>query len=888
MSLATGSRLGPYEILSPLGAGGMGEVYRARDAKLGRDVAIKVLPERLAADPESLSRFEREARAVAALSHPNILAIHDFGTDGGVTYAVMELLEGQTLRAALSGGALPVRKATDIAREIARGLAAAHERGIVHRDLKPENIFVTRDGRVKILDFGLAKSVSVGAAPAETRSPTVSSYTEPGTVLGTVSYMSPEQVRGEPLDSRSDIFSFGAVLYEMLSGKRAFEKGTVAETMTAILREEPPEIAGSARAIPPGLERVLRHCLEKSPESRFQSSSDAAFALESLTAFSGSAEAPRSNGRAVQRRSRMAEPLVFAAAGALIAASIAVPVAMQRQRSRLPAPLPTVRFTIAPPRDASFEGMLALSPDGKRLAFVAGRAFGQSALYVRPLDSLEARALEGTDDATFPFWSPDGRFLAFFAAGKLKKIDPSGGLPQVLCDAPSARGGAWSTTGTILFSINAGGEMDRVPELGGKPVALEQLVPRGSEWFRWPAFLPDGRHFLYFRLSLDPNVRGIYVGSLGSAETIRVAFGDAGAVYAPPGVLFYRVGDRLMMQPFDADRLRVGGEATPLVENVWWDTLSTLATAFSVSRNGVMAYQTGGLASTRLLWLDRSGHELGAAGPAGAYIEPALSPDGKWIAVTRGEPDSGRISVWTIDAERGSLARVSPADQFAAAAPIWSPDGRSIAYALYPSGGAYAKDARGEGSPKLLFRMSTFGSLDDWSRDGRFIFYDLIDFRTFRTDLAAQDLSSGQARRISDVTWAESGARLSPDGRWLAFSSNESGTYELVVRSFPGGGERRQVSAGGGTQPVWRGDGKELFYISPDGEVMAADVRADPALEIGKPRVLFATHILPLVEARNNYDVTADGQRFLVNSRRPEDASLPITVLSPWASGAHP
>lgn len=481
--------------------------------------------------------------------------------------------------------------------------------------------------------------------------------------------------------------------------------------------------------------------------------------------------------------------------------------------------------------------------------------------------------------------SPPRRKSASVSSGKLKKIEASGGTPQTLCDAPGPRGGSWGAAGTILFSAYVGGEIDRVPETGGQPVKLAHLVARGVEFFRWPFFLPDGRHFLYFDFTGDERVRGIHVGSIDSPETSRLVAADAGAAYAPPGYLLFRVGDRLMKQLFDADRLRVMGEASPVVDDVWWDSLSTLATAVSVSGNGVLAYQTGGLSRSRLLWLDRAGREVGVAGPPGAYIEPALSPDGKWVAVTRGEPDSGRVNVWMIDLERGSL---SPASSSHSAVPIWSPDGKRIAYATFPSGGVYVQEAHGGGGSKLLFPTKSFTPLSDWSRDGRFVFYDDVDWRTFHPNLEVRELQPGLSKRVSEATWDETTARLSPDGRWLAYGSNESGSNEIIVRSFPASGDRRQVSVGGGTQPAWRGDGRELFYISPDGRVMAVDIRTEPRFEAGTPRALFQTRILPLVEARNNYDVTADGQRFLVNSRRPEDASLPVTVVVPWVSGGRP
>ncbi len=883
MGLALGSQLGPYEILAPIGAGGMGEVWRARDTRLGRDVAIKVLPASFSADADRLARFEREARAVAALSHPNILSIHDFGTHDGVTYAAMELLEGETLGQVLAAGPISARRATDFALQIARGLAAAHEKGIVHRDLKPENLFVTADGRVKILDFGLARPAGDDRASTSESSPTVSALTEPGTVLGTVGYMSPEQVRGLPLDARSDIFSFGAVLYEMLSGRRAFQRETAAETMTEILRGDPSELSETGRPVSSALGRIVRHCLEKRPESRFQSAPDLAFALESVSDRSGPADPVAAAAAPGGRARRRIRPLVGILAAALAAAALAALWAV-RERAAPEGP-PTLRFTIAPPANTSFAGMVALSPDGSRLVFAASKADGRTSLWIRPLDAIEPRALDGTDGASFPFWSPDGRWLAFFAQGKLKKVDVSGGTPQTLCDAPGGRGGTWSPGGTILFSAFAGGEIDRVSESGGIPSALPHLVSDGKQLYRWPSFLPDGRHFLYFVLSPDEKVRGIHAGAVDSAEESRIAVGDAGAVYAAPGHILFRVGNRLMKAPFDADRRRVTGDASPLVEDVWWDGLSTLATAFSVSPNGVLVYQTGGLASTQLVWYDRSGRELGPAGPAGAYAEPVLSPDGRSLALTLGEPETGRVGIWVMDLARKSVAPVAVSSLWSVnATPLWSPDGGAIVYGTYPGGGVFRKAAHGGEKEKLLYSTPSFTPLDSFSPDGKLLFYDRMDWKTFSGDIAVRDLGAGESRVLFEAPASyESAAHLSPDGRWLAYTSTESGADEVFVRSFPVSSDRWQISAGGGTQPLWRGDGRELFFVSPDGKIMAAEIGTAPRFEAGAPHALFATRIRPLEEVRNNYEVTPDGQRFLVNSRRPEDASLPITVVAPWA-----
>ncbi|MGE5277434.1 MAG: protein kinase domain-containing protein [Acidobacteriota bacterium] len=884
MTLPAGSRLGPYEILSPLGAGGMGEVYRARDARLKREVAIKVLPERVAADPDRLARFEREAQAVAALSHPNILSIFDFGKEGSVAYAVTELLDGETLRDRIEEGPLEVRKAVEYAVQIAKGLAAAHEKGIVHRDLKPENVFMTRDGGVKILDFGLAKETSTGSGTGDSSLPTEAAaraLTEPGTILGTVQYMAPEQIRGLPVDHRADLFAFGAVLYEMLSGRRAFRRATPADTASAILSQEPPEMSGPGRAVSPALERLVRRCLEKRPDQRFQSARDVAFGLEVFSPTSGlGSEAP---GEHVPKApaSRLRERLAWTIAGVLLTALLALILVPALRRRGDAAPSARLRFTISPPTGVSIQGMLALSPDGRRLAFVGTTADGRDLIWIRDLDGLEARALGGTDGAAYPFWSPDSRSLAFFARGKLMRIDASGGSVQVLCDATSPRGGSWGSRGTILFSVNTGGEVHRVPENGGEPTVLPALVSRGRGSYRWPTFLPDGRHFLYFALGGNPNSIGIFAGSLDSSETTRLVSSDGEALYADPGVLVYRSGSRLMARPFDPNRLAFSGEAFSVLDGVGTDVVATGATAFSASRTGLLACQTGGAFLSRLLWYDRSGRELGAVGPDGAYWEPTLSPDGRWLAVPRFDPEKFQGTIWMIDLGRESLARLS-SKATVAATPLWSPDGSRIVYTSFASPEVFVQGARGAGPETVLFRQPGFMPLDDWSRDGRLLFYEAYDFRRFHFDVWVRDLQTGTSRPLLQAAFNQLGARLSPDGRWLAYESDESGTPEIFVRSFPEAGERRQVSKGGGEQPRWRGDGKELFYVSLDRKLMSIEIRPGASLEAAPPRALFQTRIMPLIEARNHYDVTRDGQRFVVNSRRPEDASLPITVLSGW------
>jgi Tol biopolymer transport system component len=887
MILSPGSRLGPYEILAPLGAGGMGEVYRARDPRLGREVAIKVLPTSFTSDPDRLRRFEQEARAAGMLSHPNLTAVFDVGkSEDGAPYVVQELLEGETLRSALSGGPLSPKKSVDYALQIAHGLAAAHEKGIVHRDLKPENVFVTGDGRVKILDFGLAKLTEPDEkAGALSGLVTTAAGTQTGVVLGTLVYMSPEQLKGQLADSRSDLFALGAVLYEMLTGRRPFEGATPAETITAILNEDPPEIPGSGARISPALDRVVRHCLEKSPASRFQSARDLAFALESSSTSrvesdpAGSAGAAIGGGR--DRRSRAPERVAFALAGAVLAG--AAVLLLLPGRGRIAPPSQTVRFTIPPPKDATIYGMLALSPDGRRIAFVATTADGRDLLFVRPLDALEARAIDGTEGAAFPFWSPDSRNVAFFAQDKLKRVDSAGGPPQTLCDAAAPRGGSWGRGGTIVFSVHDGGEMHRVAEGGGIPAALPGLSGKGLDAsFRWPSFLPDGRHFVYFGTA---DGFAVFLGSLDPEKPTRLVAADAGVVYAAPGYLLYRSGDRLMAHRFDTDRLRLSGEPFPVLEHVWWDLIATGAIAVSVSENGLLACQTGGPVISRLLWYDRSGHELGALGPDGAYWEPTFSPDDRWLVASRMDPEKLHGDLWMFDLEHGGLSRITSEDSVPATV-LWSPDGRRIAYSGFVTGGVFGRDARGAEKEKVLFREPSFTPLDDWSRDGRLLFYQVWDLRKFHADVWVRDLQTGTSRPVLQAAFTQQGSCLSPDGRWLAYESEETGAYEVFVRSFPGDGERRQISKGGGQQPRWRGDGKELFYVSPDRKIVSVEIRPGPSLETGEPRPLFQTRIRPQIEARNHYDATSDGQRFIVNSRRLEEASLPITVVVNWRSEA--
>jgi Tol biopolymer transport system component len=878
VTLSTGTRLGPYEIVAPIGAGGMGEVYRAKDTRLERTVAVKVLSGHLSSSPESRQRFEREARTISQLSHPHICALYDVGREAETEYLVMEYLEGETLSDRLLKGALSTEQVLRYGGEIADALDKAHRSGIVHRDLKPGNVMLTKSG-VKLLDFGLAKAMAPagGSGSSLTALPTRANLTQEGTILGTFQYMAPEQLEGKDADARTDIFAFGALLHEMATARKAFSGESHASLISSIMTTEPPPVSTMAPMTPPGLDRVVRRCLVKDPDGRWQSARDVALELDEI------ARAPVSPTAAIpatrSRRRDLAGWIVSAAL--LLALAAALFGSWRRAPSAATVP---VRFTVSPPRDTTFQGMLALSPDGRRLAFVATTADGRDLLWTRALDSLEMRALDGTEGANYPFWAPDGRSIAFFAGGKLKKIDASGGSPQTLCNATAPRGGSWGSAGTIVFAANAGGQLERVAEAGGASAALPHLTSKSGDLFRWPTFLPDGRHFLYFTLASDTGRAGLFAASLDSSETARLAASDSGAEYVSAGYLLYRAGDRLMSQGFDASSLRVTGAPVPFVEDVWWDGISTLATAFSASSGGIVAYQTGGLSSTSLLWLDRAGKELGTVGPPGAYLEPALSPDERWLAVGRTDPASRGPAIWTFDLERGGSSHLfSSGSDVSGATPLWSPDGRRIVCAAFPSGEVYVRDAQGAEKEKLLYKAPAFTPLDDWSRDGRLLFYDTIDWPTFRFDVGVRDLETGTDRPVLSGSFNEGGARLSRDGRWLAYQADESGRMEVFVRSFPEAGFRRQVSTGGGSQPRWRGDGRELFYVSDDRKIMSVEVRPGVELQTAAARPLFQTRILPLVEARNHYDVSADGQRFLVNSRRPEDATLPINVVVGWA-----
>jgi eukaryotic-like serine/threonine-protein kinase len=886
-ALGSGARLGPYEVCSLLGAGGMGEVYRARDTKLRREVAIKILPRVFTADPDRLARFEREARLLAALNHPNIGAIYGFEeapsapSDGAdhLQGLVLELVEGATLADKLaasvkaSAHGLAVAEAVGIARQVADALDAAHEKGIVHRDLKPANIKITPDGVVKVLDFGLAKSTGSSGAghhgPAAAPPPMDPDGTKDGLILGTAGYMSPEQARGRPTDKRTDIWAFGCVLYEMLAGRAAFPGETVGDTLAAVLDRE-PDWAALPASLPPTVRRLLGRCLEKDPRRRLRDIADARMDLDDATdPMAGPAPA------GARRGSRMAWT------AAAVCAAVALGLGIRHLRTAPAAAAPPVRFSISSPPNATLTAnthafVPTLSPDGRRLAFVAQRA-GTRLIWVRSLDALEAEPLAGTEGATYPFWSPDSRRLGFFVSNVLKTIEVGGGPARTLCEAPAyPTGGTWSQQGVIVFS---GGGLFSVPASGGSPAPL----PAAEGRHRLPAFLPDGRRFLYW---VAPS-NGVWLGSLDSDEKTRLLTADSQAVYAAPGWLLFVRGGTLVAQPFDAARGTLSGAAAPIAEQVV--TSLHQAAAFSASQTGTLAYRTGTLAvPTQLTWVDRAGRRLGTVGRPARYRNPALSPDGTRLAVEMTDVDQRTQDLWVVELARDTSTRFTfdPHDDVYAA---WSPDGAWIMFGSDRDGmfNLYRKRANGSGGDELVLKSPADMVPYSWTPDGSAVLY-----RTTGLSINMGILSMvgpRTPRPFLPAPYNVTTGMVSPDGRWVAYQSFESGKGEVYVQSFPRPeGGKWQISESGGIHPRWRGDGRELFYYSVDGRLMAVPIRSDDALAAGAPVPLFEARLLnggtTAWGFRQQYEVTRDAQRFLLNLPLEEASPPSITVVVDWTA----
>jgi eukaryotic-like serine/threonine-protein kinase len=867
MALSTGTQLGPYEILATAGVGGMGEVYRARDSRLDRTVAIKVLPEAFAADPSRLRRFEQESRSVAALNHPNILAIYDVGVNDNSPYLVMEYLEGKTLRERLEEGALPVSRAIDLAQQIARGLAAAHERGIVHRDLKPENIFLTRDGHAKLLDFGLAKPLA-SAADATVGSST----TSPGVVLGTAGYMAPEQVRGEAVDARADIFSFGAVLYEMLGGKRAFNGDSSVEIMAAILKQEPPEF-DSAIKVSPGLDRVVRHCLEKNPADRFQSARDLTFALGTLSS-SDVTGAQRAIAGASSRKRWLPWAIAGLACVTLAVLAIFFAHSGAGQKSRM-------QFAIPVQGEVSY---FAISADGEMLAYVSpDEKTGIGVLYIQRVGDASATRLDGTEGATYPFWSPDHKFLAFFADSHLKKIPVTGGVPQSLASAPVARGGTWGTKDIIIYAPDVGGMLWRVNADGSGDANLSQPFYDGNRdaSHRFPAFLPDGEHFVFwagnFNQLPDDKITGIYLASLSAKAKKLIVLCRSSAGYS--GNSLYYVDDEGVLRALPIDRDgNQKGEARVVAQRVGRYP-STYLSAFSVSNAGTVIYGLGtGAPMSQLTWYDRNGKQVGTLGDPSVQANPSLSPDNSQVAIDIIDEKTNNVDVWLENVEHGTMTRFTydPAEETNG---VWSPDGSTVVYRNAGQRQLEVKKTRGfEPAQALITRQTeAFSDMDPtaWTPDGKYVLTTSQPVEGGSVlDLVAMD---GKFTTILPGPAERQGGQFSPSGKWLAYASNETGEWEIYATPFPNVGGKIQISRGGGTQPRWNRNGKEIFYLGPKNMLTAVSVNDDGGtLSTGTPQTLFQLNGRAPVSSTDllTYDVTKDGQRFLVN-RYLKPASVP-------------
>jgi serine/threonine protein kinase len=861
----------------------MGEVYRARDTRLDRTVAVKVLASHLSQDPEGKQRFEREARAISSLSHPHICALYDVGTVEGLEYLVMELLEGETLAERLTKGPLPPAQVLRFGVEIAEALGAAHRRGIVHRDLKPGNVMLTKSG-VKLLDFGLAKKLQGGADGetnlSEIHTKSIEALTGKGTLLGTLQYMAPEQLEGKEADSRTDIFALGSILYEMATGKKAFEGKSQAGLISAILKDEPAAISRIQSMTPPALDHIVKKCLAKDPEDRWQTAHDVGSELKwisegSSQAIEPAAAAPHGKARQIVWKF---STLLFLVAALFFA------ILHWRTPSSESRPL---RFIIPAPEKSSFAGTIAFSPDGRKLAFVATSG-GAPSLWLRSLDSLSSQGLLGTEGAAYPFWSPDGRWIAFFAQGKLKKIEASGGLPQTVCVAADNRGGTWNRDGIILFSPGSGDGLYRVSADGGAITQVTELDRAGNDSHRWPCFLPDGRHFLYLVISGQPAKQGIFVGSLDSKESKRLLTAVSDVLYAPPGYLIFVSQATLMIQQFDSARLELKGQPVPLVEQVWTDSAIFGLSVFSVSENGLLAYRRGGTQNTQFTWFDRKGNNLGAVGPPGRYGEPSFSGDEKRIVFSI--TTAGAIGdLWTMDLAGGNMSQFTfdPADDVTA---LWSPNGERIVWASNRTGvyDLYQKAASGDGKDELLYNSTATKYPDDWSLDGKFILYESVDPKT-KLDLWVLPMF-GERKPMPylNTESIEAHARFSPDGRWVAYASDESGSAEVYVQSFPKTGGKWRISSGGGDQPLWRSDGKELFYVAADGKLMAAEINPSAStFQRGVPKPLFEIHVpsnAGITSMRNHLIVKADGQRFLIVNSIEDSVSFPINVVLNWTA----
>jgi eukaryotic-like serine/threonine-protein kinase len=876
MPLSPGTHLGPYEITAPLGAGGMGEVYRARDTRLERTVAIKILPAQLSSDPVRKQRFEREAKTISSLNHPHICVLHDVGSQDGIDYLVMECVEGETLAKRLEKGPLPLEQVLKCGMQIADALDKAHRSGVVHRDLKPGNIMLTSTG-AKPLDFGLARptlssaSLVTFTATALQKSP----LTQEGAIVGTFQYMSPEQVEGKDLDARSDIFSLGAVLYEMLTGKRAFDGKSQLSVASAILEKEPPPITSEKPLTPANLDHAIRRCLAKDIEDRWQTARDLAVELKWIGESGSQAAIPAMRPDA----QKSPEWLPWALCGVLLAGLVAGAIWWRSSRPVENTMYFSVPFSFAV-RD------MAVAPNGHTVAVVGDReSGGKSALWFYEIGSREPRSVANTDGASFPFWSPDGRSLGFFAEGKLKRLDISGGGVQTLCDAPSGRGGSWNNDGVILFTPSGqiGDVVNRVSASGGTPQRISTLdTSRGETSTRWPVFLPDGKHYLFmaFDVSGQGKTQAIYVGSLDSNEKKFLTKANANTAYAAPGYfLFYR-DNTLFAQHIDLSKFELTGDASPILTNIQYEPRIGHVT-LSVTNDRVLLAQNGtGVSLSRLEWFDRGGKEVGPVGEPDVYGNVELAPNGKSVAIDKTDTGNQNADVWIYELQ-GHNANRMMFDPAIDSMPVWSPDGTRVVFASSrkKTFDLYLKTTDGAQEERPIEATPAEDKFPSaWSHDGKYILY------TRGTNLWFLTFPDLRSPLFLKAPSAMKNGQFSPDGKWVAYASNESGKWEIYVTSFPDAHGKWQVSNGGGDQPRWRGDGKEIFYLAADGKIMAVPVNEGANFNPRTPVPLFQANQRALVATSEllAYDVTRDGQRFLINTHVKGGEIQPMSVVLNW------